>query len=109
MSGQRLRKMERAVGNGEVDTGGNDIKVVTLDRHAIRRLQHSHRGVAREQIDHHAFVRWVEVLNQDERHAVIGGQRTQEFAARLQATGRGTNSDEREVTGGRRPVCGVAA
>jgi hypothetical protein len=48
--------------------------VFPLDRHTIGRLQHGHWCVAGQQVNHHAFVGGIEVLDQDEGHAVIGWQ-----------------------------------
>jgi hypothetical protein len=48
----------------------------------------------------------VEVLHQNEGHAVIGRQRTQKFPASIEATRRGANANNGEVTNpGRRAAC----
>ena len=48
----------------------------------------------------------VEVLHQDEGHAVIGRQRTQKFPASIEATRRGADANNGEVTDlERRPAC----
>ena len=57
--------------------------MLTFDFHAIRGFAHGHRGVVGQQVHHHAFVGWIEMLDQNERHAVAGGQRGHEFPAGL--------------------------
>jgi hypothetical protein len=44
-------------------------------------------------------MRWIEVLYQDESHAVIGWQRGQEFSASVQPASRGANPDDGEISG----------
>ena len=94
----RSREMQGAVDDGQIGARRNDIEVVALDRHSIRRLPHGHRGVAGQQVDHHAFVGRIEMLDQDEGHAVVGRQRADEFPARIKPARRGAYSDNREVT-----------
>ena len=60
----------------------NDIDMLALERHAIGRLQYLHLRMAGQQLDHHAVMRRVEMLDQDEGHAVVGRQ------ARRRACGR---------------------
>ena len=70
MSRLRLRKPQRSLFVGrEIDAGRNDIDVLALDRHSVGRQQDRHRRMARKQIDQHAIVARVEVLNDDEGHA----------------------------------------
>jgi hypothetical protein len=76
-----LRKVESAVFNGEIRSGRDNIEVVSLDWHSVRCLEHGHRRVTREQIHHHTFVGGVEMLNQNEGHAAVGGQRVQKAPA----------------------------
>ena len=100
-----LREVQGAVADGQIGSGRNDIEVVALDRHSIRRLPHGHRRVAGQQVHHHAFVGRIEMLDQDEGHAVAGGQRVHKLPAGIEATRRGAYSDDREV---RRPARGAA-
>jgi hypothetical protein len=44
----------------------------------------------------------IEVLNEDEGHADIGGQRIEELSAGVEAASRGANPDDREFAGGDR-------
>jgi hypothetical protein len=46
--------------------------MVPLDWHSVRGLPHGHRGMAGQKIDHHAFVGRIEMLHQNEGHAVPG-------------------------------------
>ena len=92
----RLREVQRAVADGQIGSRGNHIDVIGLDRHAVGCLLHRHRGMAGQQIDHHAFVCGVEMLDQDESHAVAGCQRAQESPTRLKAARRCTYPNNRE-------------
>src|ERR1700728_580428 len=53
--------------------------------------------MARQQIHHHAVVARVEVLHNDEGHAVDRRQRVQELPARVEAAGRGADRDDRKT------------
>ena len=99
----RLRHMQRAPADGKIGAGRNDIEVVARELHAVGGLDHGHRGVAGEQVDHHAFVGRIEMLDQDEGHADARRQRVDKLAARIEAAGGGADADHREIPGsGRR-------
>jgi hypothetical protein len=53
--------------------------------------------VAGQQIDHHAFVGRIEMLDKDKSHAYVGWQRVNELATGIKTTRRGAYSDDREV------------
>ena len=53
--------------------------------------------MARQQIHHHAVVARVEVLHNDEGHAVDRRKRVQEFPARVEAAGRGADRDDWKI------------
>ena len=91
-----LREMQRAIADREIGSGGNDIEVVALDRHSIRCLPHGHRRVAGQQVHHHAFVGRIEMLDEDEGHAVAGWQRAHELPAGIEAAGGGAYADDRK-------------
>ena len=93
----RLREVQGAVADRQIGSGRNDIEVIALDRHSIRRLPHGHRRVAGQQVHHHAFVGRIEMLDQDEGHAVAGRQRAHELSAGIEAARRGTDPDDREL------------
>src|ERR1700722_686535 len=53
--------------------------------------------MARQQIHHHAVAARVEVLHNDEGHAVDRRKRVQELPARVKAAGRGANRHDRKI------------
>ena len=53
--------------------------------------------MAGQQIDHHARMGRVEMLDQDESHAGAGRQRGEQLAESLEAAGRGAEPDDRET------------
>src|ERR1700677_1571525 len=53
--------------------------------------------MARQQIHHHAVVARIEVLDNDEGHAVDGRKRVQALPARVGAPGRGAGRDDRKT------------
>ena len=55
-----------------------------LERHPVRRLLHLHCRMAGQQLDHHAAMGRIEMLDQDEGHAGVGRQRVEELAKRIQ-------------------------
>ena len=97
MSRLRLRKPQRALVVGrEIDAGRNDIDALAFDRHSVGRKQDRHRRMTRQQIHHHAVVARIEVLHDDEGHAVDRRQRAEEFPARVEAAGRSADRDDRK-------------
>ena len=94
----RLRNPQRAlVVDRQIDARRNDIDALAFDRHSVGRLQDRHRRVARKQIDHHAVVARVEMLHDDEGHAVDGRQRVQKLPAGVEASGRSADRDDRKI------------
>ena len=94
----RLRNPQRAlVVDRQIDARRNDIDALAFDRHSLDRLQDRHRRVARKQIDHHAVVARVEMLHDDEGHAVDGRQRVQKLPAGVEASGRSADGDDRKI------------
>jgi len=96
MARQRRGEPQLAIEHGKIMAGWNDVAVIGLDFHAVDGLAHGHRGVAGEQLNHHAFVGGVEVLNEDKRHAGGGRQRVEQLAAGIKAARRGADADDRE-------------
>jgi hypothetical protein len=70
--------------------------MIAFDRHAVCRLTHRHCRVPGQQIDHHAFVRRIEMLDQDERHPNASWQSVDELPAGVKAAGRGADSNNWE-------------
>ena len=98
MSRLRLRKPQGSLFVGrEIDARRNDIDALALDRHSVSREQDRHRRMARKQIDHHAIVARVEVLHDDEGHAVGRRKRVQKLPAGVEASGRGADGDDRKL------------
>ncbi len=92
----RWRQAERALLDREIGSGGNDIDMFGLERHAVRGLLHLHPRMAGQQIDHHARMGRVEVLDQNERHAAAGRQRVKKLAGGVEAAGRRADPDDGE-------------
>ena len=104
MRGPRPRQAQGAVANRQIGSRRDDVEMVGRQRRSVGGLAHGHRRVRGEQVDHHALVGRVEMLDQDEGHAVAGGHPVHQLAAGLQATGRGADADNREVAGAARPA-----
>ena len=100
MPGLRRDEVQRALGDREIGARRNDVQMATLDAHAIRGLQHLHRRVVGQQLDHHAFVVRVKMLHQDEGHADEAiGQGVEQLSAGIESACRGANRDNKEVVG----------
>ena len=80
----------------EIAAGRNDIDVVRFEPSGVLRFDDRHRRMRRQQLDHHALVGRVEVLDQDERHAALGGQRCEQGAEGFEPAGGGADRDHRE-------------
>ena len=93
----RLREPKYAGADRKIEPRRDDIDMIALDRHALRRFPHRHRRVGGQQGGHHALVRRIEVLDQDEGHAGVGRERLEELAERLQSPGRGAETDHHKV------------
>ena len=68
----RLDDLQRAALNGQRGVRRNDVDVVGGDLVAVLCLRDRHGGMRRQQVDQHAGVVRIEVLDQNERHARIG-------------------------------------
>ena len=72
--------------------------MLALHRHPIGRLQDCHLGMAGQQLDHQARMSRIEMLNQDERHPDIGGQRVEEATECVEAArGRAKRDDQKVI------------
>ena len=65
--------------------GGNDVDAVRLDSHAVGGLDDRHGRVPGEELDHQAFVRGVEVGDEDESDAAVRGHGGEEFLEGVEA------------------------
>ena len=81
----------------EIGTRRNEIDVLALERHPVRRLLYRHRRMAGQQIDHHARMRRIKMLDQNERHAGAGREGSQQPAGSIKAASRGAEPDHREA------------
>src|SRR6202048_2727686 len=95
----RFRELKRACADRKIDPRRDEIDLIALDRHVLRRLQHLHRSVAGQKTDHHALVRRIEMLNQDEGHAGVGRKGVEELVESLQSPCRSAETDHPEVVG----------
>ena len=93
----RLRKPQRPVAHGQIASRRYDVELALFDRHSVGGLQHRHRGAFAEQLDHHAFVRGIEMHDENAGGLEAGGRRLDEFGARLEPARRGANSDHRKI------------
>jgi hypothetical protein len=55
--------------------------------------------MARQEVDHHAAVRRIEMLNEDKGHAGVGRERVEQLVEGLQPSRRGADTDHQEVVG----------
>jgi hypothetical protein len=76
--------------------------VVALESHTVGGVLDRHRRVPGQQLDHHALMRRIEMLDQDEGHAAVGRQRVEEILEGLETAGRGADPDHREIPLSRR-------
>ena len=90
------QQVQHSVQNGQILVGWNDVDPIRLDLQAILDLKNLHRRGPRKQLDQHALVRRVQVLNDHESHSALLGQVAQETLERFQTSSRGTNAGNRE-------------
>src|SRR5271166_1156282 len=93
----RLREVEGAGLDREIGTRWNKIDMLGLERHPVCCLLHFHRRMAGQQIDHHARMRRIEMLDQNEGHAGAGRERGEQPPGGIEAAGRGAKPDDREA------------
>jgi hypothetical protein len=91
---------EDAVPDRQISARRNEIDVVAFERHPVRGLQHLHRRVASQQIDHHALVLGIEMLDQHEGHAVGGRHGVEQLLEGVEATCRRPQCNDREINAG---------
>ena len=74
---RRLRargQIQRPAGDGQIDVCRYDVYMVGFHRHAIGRLADRHGGGSRQNLGQHAVVIWIEMLNEYDGKAGVGGQ-----------------------------------
>lgn len=84
----------RAVQDGQILVGRDDVDAIRHDPRPIFDLKNLHGCDALEQFHHDAFVRQVEMLDDDERHVAVFGYVGDEEFQRLQSTGRSADADD---------------
>ena len=95
MARLRLRHVKQAALHREIGSGRDDVEMVGLDAHAFGGLPHRHLRLAGQQVHHHAGVRGIEVLHQDESHAVRVRQGADKPLAGVEtACGRADSDDD---------------
>ena len=72
MTIQWFREAQGTVADREITARRNEIDMLALERHPVCCLLHRHRRMAGQQIDHHARVCRIEMLDQNECHAGSG-------------------------------------
>ena len=72
--------------------------MLALDRHPVCCLLYLHRRMAGQQITHHARMRRIEVLDQNERHAGAGREGSEQPPGRIEAASRGADRDDWKIT-----------
>ncbi len=93
---RRLRKDDEPIAQRQIDTRRNDVDVVRLHPHAVRRLPHGHRRVPRKQFDHHAAMRGIEMLDEDEAHAAVGRHDVEELLKGVETSRGGPDGNYRK-------------
>jgi len=89
-------KFEPGLGHNHAGVGRDNIDVVGLDGEVVGDLGNVHGGGAGQELGQGAGMVGVEMLDEDEGHAGVWGQVFEQKREGLQASGRGTDSDNRE-------------
>ena len=92
----REREREGAVADRHVRVGRDHVDVVRLHAQAVGDRQDGHHRSPGQDLGELARVLGIQVLNEHERHAGVGGKLPQELAEGLQPAGRGSDTDDRE-------------
>ncbi len=75
----RLAQTKHPVSDRQVLARGSDVNVVGPDRCFLDNLRDLHTGVLAQQLDHHAFMGGIEVLDEHEGQPAVGGHDAEEF------------------------------
>ena len=103
------REGQPAAVDRDVRVGRDHVDVVGLDGGAVRGLADRHRRGLGQRVAQEARVRGIEVLDEHERHAAVGGEVLEELGERVQPSRRGADADDRKrgaagAAGQRRPA-----
>ena len=93
----RFREAQGAIADREIGARRNDIDMLGLERHPVRCLLDRQRRMPSQQIDHHARMRRIEMLDQNEGHAGAAGEHGKQPADGIQAASRSAEPDDRET------------
>ncbi len=93
----RFRELQGTAADREIGTRRNEIDMLALERHPVRCLLYLHRRMAGQQLDHHARMRRIEMLDQNEGHTGAGRERGEQPAEGIKAARRGAEPDDREA------------
>ncbi len=93
----RFRKAQGTVADREIGPRRNKVDMLALERHPICCLLYLHRRMAGQQINHHARMRRIEVLDQNKRHAAVGREGSEQPPGGIEATGRGAEPGDRKA------------
>ena len=92
----RFEQMQHAMQDGHVLVRRDHIDAVRLDQGAILDLDDFHAGGALEQFGHDAFVRRVQMLDDDKRHAAVLRHMSEKMLQRFESAGGGADADDGE-------------
>ena len=71
--------------------------MVALYQHAVGDLNNLHRRVDRKKFDHHAFVFWIERLDQHKGHAAVRRQAREQLPECVEAACGGSESNDGKI------------
>src|SRR5262249_21764280 len=97
-----------AVHHGHDVIRRTDVQFIRLERRAVCRGLHRHRGVAAEDFNERADMAARKMGDQREAHAGVGGHYAEHTLERLEPTGRGTYSDHWKIALGGHNVTSLA-
>src|SRR5713101_50714 len=82
--------------NTHPGVGWNDIYMIGFHSHSFGDLAYRKRRFPSQKWSQHAFMRRIQVLDQDERHSSVRRQGIQHLAKSLETPSRGTDANDRE-------------
>jgi hypothetical protein len=71
--------------------------VVRFEPHVFASFEYCQRGMGGQKLDHHARMGGIEMLDQNESHAALGGKRREEGPKGPKPTSGGADRDHSEV------------
>jgi len=86
-------------------TRWNDVNRIWFDRHTLGRLAHRHLRMPGKELGDQTVMRGVQVLDENESHAGVGGHGVEKFPKHVQSPGGRADADDCDPA--RDPVCPV--